>query len=173
MPTMGERIKASRESKGLLQSQLAKMIDVKSAGVISNWEKDISKPDANKIVRLCKALNISVSYLLDYYGTEKSSFLSLNESEIIKKYRSLDPIGQEAVQYTLNHEIERMQTIQKQAERIAELESKQNPSEAYTLSIAARDGGDTVVLETPEERESRREATLRDLETIPDFSFDE
>lgn len=123
---MGERIKASRESKGLLQSQLAKLIDVKSAGVISNWEKDVSKPDANKIVRLCKALDISLSYLLDYYGSEDNSCFSINEIEHIKKYRSLDKHGQETVQIVLDRELERTKIVQQQAERIAELETKPN-----------------------------------------------
>lgn len=112
MSTMGERIKISRESKNLLQSQLAKLIDVKSAGVISNWEKDVSKPDANKIVRLCKALDISLSYLLDYQGPDESLCFSTNEIEHIKKYRSLDRSGQETVNHILNHEIERMKVIQ-------------------------------------------------------------
>lgn len=52
MSTLGERIRFAREQKGLLQSELAKLINVKSSGVISNWEKDLNKPDAEKIVRL-------------------------------------------------------------------------------------------------------------------------
>lgn len=72
METLGDRIKASREAKGLLQSQLAALIGVKSANVISNWEKNVSKPDGNKMVSLCEALDISLSYLLNYYGPEKS-----------------------------------------------------------------------------------------------------
>lgn len=72
MSTMGERIRTAREKKGIFQSQLATLIGVKSAGVISNWEKDLNKPDAEKIVRLCQALDVSASYLLDYYETKKS-----------------------------------------------------------------------------------------------------
>lgn len=72
MSTMGERIRQSREKKGILQSHLAKMIGVKSSGVISNWENDINKPDADKMVALCEALSISLSFLLNYYGPEKA-----------------------------------------------------------------------------------------------------
>lgn len=68
MSTMGERIRKAREAKGLLQSQLAELVPVKSGSVISNWEKNINKPDADKIVRLCQILDLSLSYLLDYYG---------------------------------------------------------------------------------------------------------
>lgn len=96
MSTMGERIKRAREDKGFFQQDLANMIGVKSAAVISNWEKDANKPDADKIVRLCKALDISASYLLDYYG-ENSTALSNNELDHIKKYRSLNKSGREKV----------------------------------------------------------------------------
>ena len=96
MSSIGIRIKESREAKGLLQSQLAQMIGVKSAGVISNWEQDVCKPDANKMVRLCEALGISLSYLLDYYGEEKAPlYLSEAEEQLIALHRELNQEGQE------------------------------------------------------------------------------
>lgn len=88
MSTMGERIKASREVKGLLQSQLANLIGVKSANVISNWEQNVSRPDANKMVKLCEVLDISLSYLLDYYGPEKAP--STTEAALGEKTISLE-----------------------------------------------------------------------------------
>lgn len=108
MSTMGQRIKKSREAKNLLQGQLANMIGVKSAGVISNWEKDVSKPDANKIVRLCKALNISASYLLDYHGENLDECFTEDERNHIKKYRSLDDYGKDAVNSVLDAECRRI-----------------------------------------------------------------
>ena len=104
MSTMGERIRQSREKKEILQSQLAKMIGVKSSGVISNWENDINKPDADKMVALCNALDISLSFLLDYYGpAEKSkksplseeSGLDESEQKLIRMFRELNQEGQE------------------------------------------------------------------------------
>lgn len=106
MSTLGIRIKHARERKDLLQADLAKMIDVKSSGVISNWEKDLSKPDANKIVRLCKALDVSASYLLDYYGDNDFEVMP-DEIDIIKKYRTLDTHGKEVVLYLLHKESQR------------------------------------------------------------------
>lgn len=99
MSTMGERIKAARETRGLLQSQLAKLIGVKSAGVISNWEKDVSKPDANKMVSLCKALDISLSYLLDYHANKKQydNDLSKDAIQIAKYYDKLAPANQHVI----------------------------------------------------------------------------
>lgn len=111
MSTMGERLRNARENKGLLQSQLANLIGVKSSAVISNWEKDTNKPDAEKIVRICEALNISLSYLLDYHG-ENPIKLSNTEIEHIKKYRVLDEHGKEAVDGLLDTEYKRYQKIQ-------------------------------------------------------------
>lgn len=110
MSTLGTRIKTARERKKILQSELAEMIDVKSAGVISNWEKDLSKPDANKIVRLCKALNVSASYLLDYFGDDNFEIMP-HEIELIKKYRNLDDKGRKLVDDVLERENENVETI--------------------------------------------------------------
>lgn len=106
MSTLGERIRFAREQKGLLQSDLAKLINVKSSGVISNWEKDLNKPDAEKIVRLCSVLDISASYLLDYYGKPDIEFSS-SEINHVKKYRVLDDHGKELVDLVLDKEYER------------------------------------------------------------------
>lgn len=103
--SIGERIRAARDAKGLKQSELAEMIDVKSSGVISNWEKDINKPDADKIIKLCEVLDISASYLLDYYGNTMN--LTFAEQESIKKYRTLDDYGKEAVDSVLDVEYAR------------------------------------------------------------------
>ena len=58
MATLGKRIREARENKGLLQTQLAKMIGARSAGVISNWENDLTKPDIDKIIAMCKAIDV-------------------------------------------------------------------------------------------------------------------
>lgn len=105
MSTLGTRIKAAREQKELLQSDLAKLIGVKSSGVISNWEKDISKPDANKIVKLCHALDVSTSYLLDYFDDDFE--IMPHEIELIKSYRSLDNHGKEIVTLIVHKELQR------------------------------------------------------------------
>lgn len=111
LSTLGERIRYAREQKGYLQGELAKLINVKSSGVISNWENNLNKPDAEKIVRLCDVLDISASFLLDYHG--KTSFnLTPSEEEHVKKFRALDPHGQETVSYILERETERVKQIE-------------------------------------------------------------
>ena len=98
MSTLSQRIKSARENAGLLQSELATCIGVKSAGVISNWEKDKSKPDADKIVSLCSALEVSCSYLLDYYGSEN---VTASEVTLLTIFRKLNDEGQQVVMHTI------------------------------------------------------------------------
>lgn len=138
MSTLGERIRCSREAKGLLQNDLAKLVGVKSSGVISNWENDLNKPDAEKIVRLCNVLDISASFLLDYYG--KSSFeFSSSEEEHIKKYRNLDDYGKETVDIVLERETIRVKELQKKENSIKELQKLSTSTEfAQELGIPSR-----------------------------------
>lgn len=106
--TIGSRLKESREKKGLLQSELAKMIGVKSAGVISNWEKDINKPNADKMVELCQVLGISLSYLLNYYGEENAPLYSSEAMKLAADYDTrMDDWGRKQVRSTADIEIAR------------------------------------------------------------------
>lgn len=91
MNTLGSRIKAARENKKLLQSELAKLVSVKSSGVISNWENDINKPDAEKIVALCNALEVTPSYLLDYNGEKQDA--DADKALLISYYDRLNEEG--------------------------------------------------------------------------------
>lgn len=106
MSTLGKRMREARESKGLLQNQLAKMIGARSAGVISNWENDLNKPDIDKLLAICKALNVSVGSLLGF-AAEGEFICSPAEQQLIEKYRGLDERGQSAVWAILEHEYRR------------------------------------------------------------------
>ena len=94
---MGERIRKAREEKSLSQAQLAQLIGVKSGAVISNWEKDLNKPDAEKMVSLCEALHITASYLLDYYGKSTPPASDSQERRLLDAFRQLNPEGREKV----------------------------------------------------------------------------
>ena len=112
MQTLGSRIREARERKGLLQSELAALVGVKSSGIISNWEKDVNKPDSDKLVRLCKALDVSASYILDYSGSD--FVVTTSEQEIIEKYRTLDDHGKRVVDFLLNEEAARVAASKEQ-----------------------------------------------------------
>ena len=59
-----ERLKKSRIESNLKQSDVAKLLGVKS-NTISNWENGKSNPDIDSLVELCKIYNISCSALLE------------------------------------------------------------------------------------------------------------
>ena len=61
----GETIRNARKSLGLTQRQLAEQLGVSNTSV-SNWEKGLSRPDADLIQKLCTGLHLQPN---DIYGT--------------------------------------------------------------------------------------------------------
>ncbi len=105
MSTLGERIRKAREEKNQRQVDLGRMVGV-SAAVISNWEKDVNRPDTEKLCRLCDALDVSAAYLLDYWKGENP--YTDEELASLKKYRMLDVHGRQVVDLVLDAEYSRM-----------------------------------------------------------------
>lgn len=62
----GDRIRSARKTAGLTQRQLAGEIGTTNT-TISNWEKGLSRPDADMIQKLCQALSLQPNY---FYGAE-------------------------------------------------------------------------------------------------------
>ena len=82
---IGNRIRKYRENRGLNQKELAQLIGVSNSRV-SNWEQGINRPDADILVDICKALNVSPSELLDVRLS--SDELNDQERKIIMAYRT-------------------------------------------------------------------------------------
>lgn len=104
MSSFGERVKLAREAKGLNQAQLAKECEVSSPAIISNWENNINKPDFEKIVKLCIALGVTTSYLLDYSPFDGND-VSPEEWEFIKGLRELDQERTQKVKSVLQEQL--------------------------------------------------------------------
>ena len=64
----GDRIRDARKAAGLTQRQLADSLGVSNTS-ISNWEKGLSRPDADMIQKLCTYLSLQPNY---FYGTESA-----------------------------------------------------------------------------------------------------
>lgn len=64
----GEVIRQARKNAGLTQRQLAEKIGVSNTSV-SNWEKNLSRPDADLIRKLCAVLDMQPN---EFYGSEKA-----------------------------------------------------------------------------------------------------
>ena len=57
----GDKIREARKAAGLTQRQLAEKVNVSNTS-ISNWEKNLSRPDPDTIQHLCWALNVQPNY---------------------------------------------------------------------------------------------------------------
>ena len=64
----GDRIRNARKAAGLTQRQLADRLGVSNTS-ISNWEKGLSRPDADMIQKLCSVLHLQAN---DFYGMQKA-----------------------------------------------------------------------------------------------------
>lgn len=138
MTSIGTRLKEAREKKGLLQSELAKLIGVKSAGVISNWEQDVSKPDANKMVKLCQVLGISLAYLLDYYGSEKKPTCSDEAKKLAEDYdKNMDDWGRKQVRSVADNEVARCREEKAKKEATSNMEAAEEiaPEDFYSVPL--------------------------------------
>lgn len=60
----GERLKKLRKEKGLSQEELSTLLETSNANV-SNWERNISKPDIDMLSKIANVFKTSTDYLLD------------------------------------------------------------------------------------------------------------
>lgn len=70
--TMGQRIKKERQARQWTQIELAKKIQGVSGGAISQWESDITKPNAENLYELSKIFNCDFVWLLKGHGESQS-----------------------------------------------------------------------------------------------------
>ena len=90
----GENLKTLRKQKGFSQEELATRLHVVRQ-TISKWEKNLSVPDADTLIRLAEILEVSVSELLgakienENAASDVAEQLSrINEQLAIKNRRS-------------------------------------------------------------------------------------
>ena len=90
----GENLKTLRKQKGFSQEELATRLHVVRQ-TISKWEKNLSGPDADTLIRLAEILEVSVSELLgakienENTASDVAEQLSrINEQLAIKNRRS-------------------------------------------------------------------------------------
>lgn len=60
---IGDKIKYLRRKKKLTQSQLAKELNV-TAQAVSKWEKGLSNPDIETIIKISEFFGVTTDYLL-------------------------------------------------------------------------------------------------------------
>ena len=65
--TLGDRIAAAREARGLKVEELARQLGVKNA-TVKSWEADASEPRANRLQMLAGMLGVSLAWLMAGQG---------------------------------------------------------------------------------------------------------
>ncbi len=82
---IGKRICKYRKMKNISQKELANMLGITNSRV-SNWEQGVNRPDVETLAKVCKALDVSPSELLNIkLPTDE---LSEQERNVIKAYRT-------------------------------------------------------------------------------------
>lgn len=106
---IGDKIRERRLELGMTQLQLSQLTDIKK-NTISNYENNVSSPSEDNIFKLMEALKCDANYLFEWEEAEELK-LSLEEKKHIKKYRSVDTYGQEAVDKVLDVEYRRCESL--------------------------------------------------------------
>ena len=91
-----------RNELNLTQKELADKLGLKLT-TISSWERGVSSPDIETLIMLCDIFNMSLS---EMYGVERGN-LSHEEIMLIDKYRKLDKVGQDIINYIIEAELSR------------------------------------------------------------------
>lgn len=105
------RLKEARTNKGLTQFDVASRLGIKK-NTISNYEKGVTSPDMDSFIALCEIYELDFAEILSIaysYTPKKAEFMfAPNEKQLIEDYRQLDRIGQEAVDFVMKHQLDRM-----------------------------------------------------------------
>ncbi|MCC8164387.1 MAG: helix-turn-helix transcriptional regulator [Lachnospiraceae bacterium] len=108
-----ETLKELRINAGYSQKQVYEMFNIRQS-TFSAWETGRAEPSADMLLKLCqlyKVTDIFTAFGYDGYNEDGSIKLNLKEQELIKKYRTLDPFGQETVTIAVGRESDRTEQI--------------------------------------------------------------
>lgn len=122
-----KKLKEGRIQAGFKQAEVASKIGIKP-NTLSNYENGVSEPDIDTFCALCDIYKLNPAEILnEAYGLSvQGSDFSIKPSEIehIKKYRQLDPAGQETVSYILDRESSRVKALSDAVAEIASLKGR-------------------------------------------------
>lgn len=125
-----DRLKEARTKKKLTQEKLAHEIGV-AKSTYTGYEKGNSEPNMLVLSKLMDVLDVDANFLFqDESRIRYDTHATPAEMEhLVKKYRSLDPYGKEAVDGVLDVEFRRCEA-DRQADRATALREQQQQMEA-------------------------------------------
>lgn len=150
--TIGSRIRAAREAKGMTQPQLAEMIGNITSNGISMWENNKNRPDFDRLSKLCEILDISADEILGIkIDVNRPTF---EEIERNKKIRVLDEHGLEMVDFVVNKEYARMMAQVKKKEHLLKMKWYSIPASAGTGSFLDNSPYESILVHESSEAEA-------------------
>ena len=113
--SFNDRLKEARQAIGLTQEQVAAQIGV-AKSTYAGYELGSREPSIPTVEKMMEVLSVDANYLYQDKIESTSSYMSVDEQEHIKKFRSLDSYGQKQVNTVLNNEYTRVQEQSMQIE---------------------------------------------------------
>lgn len=159
---IGKRIKEAREKNNLTQADLGKIVGV-TGSAITNYENETSHPKEPILYKLIEALGVDANYLFQDAVPMKDNVFTMEEKNLIEKFRILDIYGKNMINVVVTEELNR---IKKQ--NISISEQKLNQEEYNIAQYAAFTGGTGKIEYTKEESERASKAFDRIDEVFKD-----
>ncbi len=91
--TFADRLKELRKERGISQAELAGMIEVHFTQV-SRYERGETKPSAEAMTKMARALNTTVDYLMNGSTSELLESARLDK-ELIDRFKQVQELGAE------------------------------------------------------------------------------
>lgn len=92
--TFGEKLRQLRKRKKLTQEQMAELIEIHESHV-GRYEKDLSSPTAQVLIRISKLFNVSTDYLLFDDRNEPSTSMKISDNELFTQFQEVDKMGED------------------------------------------------------------------------------
>lgn len=150
---IGNVLREKRLNAGLTVQEVSSALIAKkykaSTKTIYSWENGNSQPSLKILLELCDMYDIKdilFTFGYDGYNEDDSIQLNIKEQDMVEKYRSLDPCGQEHVNTILDWEAARVQQLTKLEPRPAAIidfqkRSNQTACTAEYFRSASAGGG--------------------------------
>lgn len=73
---IGEFFKQSRQTAGVSQAKLSKILGFKSPQIISNWERGLCSPPLNCIAKMIEVFNLEAFEVIDFMTQANRKYLT-------------------------------------------------------------------------------------------------
>lgn len=126
-----DRLKESRTNAGLTQEQLSEKLGI-AKSTLSGYESGNREPSIATVAKILDILDVDANYLYqDEVEKITNVVINIEEKTILEKYRALDEHGREMVDFTLEKEYERSESLKEPQNNITEMQPHLMPNAAH------------------------------------------